>query len=364
MNDHNEELNELKRKKAFITSEIENKKNLLLKLNEENIILKSVNKNLLTESKDLLKEQTSKTGGIANTQSEEAILIKDEPYKNYEIQQYKDQLHEMELNFKAKRKYYKELRRNLQTLSKIKQNLPHEIDKSKADLTSLNSELCIITDNFHHSQKQLDNLDNEKQNLFYVQCDLRKQLGDSISSLDKHLQEKKNLEENITIQRKNIQIKNETITALEQQITDITMEIETNQNEYVRSTKEKCNLINEIKQYQTELSNYENFTQTTAKEITVLQDKFKTDKETYKKIDTDLNRKLYFIKFSNSLVRSFFNIINTRRLQIEIIKKLKVEDRKEYEAFFLKLDLLQAKLEKEYKDYSHLCGIGEVEDIV
>ena len=49
----------------------------------------------------------------------------------------------------------------------------------------------------------------------------------------------------------------------------------------------------------------------------------------YELIKSLINYKLYFIRFSNSLVRSFFNIINTRRIQIDIMKKFKTDKREQ-----------------------------------
>ena len=88
-----------------------------------------------------------------------------------------------------------------------------------------------------------------------------------------------------------------------------------------------------------------------SQELLKIQKKLNVNKAIYDKIEDNISYKLYFIRFSNSLVRSLFNIINIRRLQIDMIKNLSKEDYKRYYQFFLKLDELELAINKEYNEY-------------
>ena len=68
--------------------------------------------------------------------------------------------------------------------------------------------------------------------------------------------------------------------------------------------------------YTTKYTNFINYYNNKVKEIKV---KLNSNKNKFEEIEDDINKSMYFIKYSNSLVRSFFNIINIKRIQIESI---------------------------------------------
>lgn len=78
--------------------------------------------------------------------------------------------------------------------------------------------------------------------------------------------------------------------------------------------------------------------------------KLKAEKQ---KIELDLMYKLYFIRFSNSLLRAIFNIINIRRFQIKIYKtkNLKEEQRKNLQIKFEELNKLENIFNAEFQDF-------------
>ena len=86
-----------------------------------------------------------------------------------------------------------------------------------------------------------------------------------------------------------------------------------------------------------------------------MRSKLNKNKSVVDKLEEEMSNKLYFIRFSNSLVRSFFNIINTRRLQVEMIKNLDKQEKSVYDLMFKRLDEYENSLLREYREYIILC---------
>ena len=93
--------------------------------------------------------------------------------------------------------------------------------------------------------------------------------------------------------------------------------------------------------------------------INSLRQKFTNNKSVYSSIEKNITKKLYFIRYSNSLVRSLFNIINTRRLQIEMLQSASMREIESQQNLFGKLNQFQAQLENNYYEYLSLI---ETED--
>ena len=93
--------------------------------------------------------------------------------------------------------------------------------------------------------------------------------------------------------------------------------------------------------------------------INSLRQKFTNNKSVYSSIEKNITKKLYFIRYSNSLVRSLFNIINTRRLQIEMLQSASMREIESQQNLFGKLNQFQTQLENNYYEYLSLI---ETED--
>lgn len=88
--------------------------------------------------------------------------------------------------------------------------------------------------------------------------------------------------------------------------------------------------------------------------ILSLKSKFENSKSLYNSLESSITTKLYFIRFSNSLVRSFFNIINTRRIQIEMLRSFPSSSLQSLNSLFSQLNHYQSSLIQNYYDFLSL----------
>jgi DNA repair exonuclease SbcCD ATPase subunit len=128
-----------------------------------------------------------------------------------------------------------------------------------------------------------------------------------------------------------------------------------NEREYTLLSKKKFDLNMEIKTYQEKLELSIKNEKYLDNEFLITHTKIQKNKIVLEKIEENLNKSLYFIRFSNSLVRSFLNITNIRKLQIRMLKFMNKIEFCNYEHFFKKLDELETILITEYKAYLSLC---------
>lgn len=99
------------------------------------------------------------------------------------------------------------------------------------------------------------------------------------------------------------------------------------------------------------LENHEIFIKNFESEMGLIKNRIDLSKAIYDNLQKDFILKLYFVRFSNSMVRSLFNIINIRRLHIEMLKIFSERDMKNYSNHFKKLDETETKIVKEYHDF-------------
>jgi len=99
------------------------------------------------------------------------------------------------------------------------------------------------------------------------------------------------------------------------------------------------------------LASHEIFIKKFESEMMILKNKIELNKSVYSMLEKDLILKLYFVRFSNSMVRSLFNIINIRRLHIEMLKLFKKKEMESYASMFKKLDETELKILREYDDF-------------
>jgi hypothetical protein len=128
-------------------------------------------------------------------------------------------------------------------------------------------------------------------------------------------------------------------------------EYNANEKEYIMLSKRKFNINQKISEIQQFINKHNINNDKISHDLHKIQTKLKDNQTIFDQIEDNISFKLYFIRFSNSLVRSFFNIINIRRLQIDMIKNLSKEEFYRYKLFFKKLDELELQLIKDYNDY-------------
>ncbi len=177
----------------------------------------------------------------------------------------------------------------------------------------------------------------------------------TLNSIEKVVKEKQKLESEIFSMQELIKNKNLELNTSIENYNSLLKQIEENQNKYTHLLYENFNFKKKIKKYHTFFEKYESFLKGIESEISLMRSRLNKNKIEIEKLEDDMTNKLYFIRFSNSLVRSFFNIINTRRLQIEMIKNLDKQEKSVYDLMFKKLDEMENNLLREYKEYLVLC---------
>jgi len=99
------------------------------------------------------------------------------------------------------------------------------------------------------------------------------------------------------------------------------------------------------------LGDHEIFIKKFDSEMKIIKNRIELNKSIFEKLEKDMLLKLYFVRFSNSMVRSLFNIINIRRLHIEMLKIFSKRDMESYVNLFKKLDDTEGKIIKEYNEF-------------
>lgn len=142
-----------------------------------------------------------------------------------------------------------------------------------------------------------------------------------------------------------------------EQFNCIIAEIDSNQTEHAVLIHENYNLNTKLKKLEKSTKLIENSLKNVEKDIMSIRNTLNANKTEILNIENDLNNKVYFIRFSNSLVRSFFNIINTRRLQMEISSNLDKQEIKAISFMFDRLNKIESNLLKEYNEFLTICGL-------
>jgi chromosome segregation ATPase len=161
-------------------------------------------------------------------------------------------------------------------------------------------------------------------------------------------------DDNIIRLKNKISDKIEQILKFSEDYTALEAEYNNNEKEYNKLSKCKFDLNFKIKKLQDHITAQTEQSKENEQEMEELQINLKKYKTIYERLETELNHSLYFIRFSNSLVRSFLNIINVRKLQIDMLKRLSKPDIHLYEFLFKKIDEYELTLVSEYKNYISL----------
>ncbi len=114
--------------------------------------------------------------------------------------------------------------------------------------------------------------------------------------------------------------------------------------ENIKNDKRRKKLINFLENHEIFIKNFESG-------MNILKYRIEINKSLYEKLEKEMILKLYFVRFSNSMVRSLFNIINIRRLHIEMIKIFSKKEMEVYSNLFKKLDDAEFKIINEYHEF-------------
>lgn len=388
------EIKEYKRRKFEIDNELETKIEKFSNLTEENKNLQLVHKSLrikLKESSCLNIKSPHKIDKRPSLQlkrnSKEIVMpgstiiyntpdIKKNSYfsntsnhshhpekefEDSEINRLKDELEETELILKTKKNYINDLKKQLKIKTKNLESISNDILILSTDINNLNEDKNKFEDELNFKNKEIEILTQENKDKCNQELDqinkskANKEKVNLLNSYDKILREKQNLENLVTSMREEVKNKNLTLLSSIETYNSILLEIEENQNTYSNLLLENFNIKKKVKKYQIFFEKYENFLKSIEADVSLMRSKLNKNKSVVDKLEEEMSNKLYFIRFSNSLVRSFFNIINTRRLQVEMIKNLDKQEKSVYDLMFKRLDEYENSLLREYREYIILC---------
>jgi chromosome segregation ATPase len=365
--EHLQEIKKLKSQKIIINVNLEKKCEEYNTLLEENKNLNSLNKKLLND----LKESKN----FSRIESLTAEETSGNPLKEFltsesETENLQKEIDQLKIVFESKRKKLNETKRKI----KKKMTEIEKIEKDKEDILInfeiMREELKKLEEEYSDSNKKIQSHNYESNNLnnyfsesLNITADFDKNIlaikkAEQIFSKKRSSKENsnKNLIENLI---QNLNSYNEHLSTLTEKVNEsienfykTSRDIEEHKKRNNELLKQNEILINKIDQHKKFI---EDFKRNAKKEYQSIKSNLAKSKSEFKKIEEEINYKLYFIRFSNSLVRSFFNIINTRRIQIDIMKKFKTEKREKYKKIFDSLDELEATLLIEYNQYMTLC---------
>ena len=241
-------------------------------------------------------------------------LIKDE-----ELDKIKKELDERKEELKRKDKKYREIKRGYK-------NNKDKIKTLNQQIKDMENLIEILSEEY----KKYNRDDSIKEKVNFDICTTSNELNkedDEISQMnikaDNDIEVRENIYSSLCDEYGKL---NKEIYMIEQKIIST--------NESISKNKEKTNKIESY--------------------ITLLKSKFDNSKSLYASLDASITTKLYFIRFSNSLLRSFFNIINTRRVQIEILRSIPSSSFQSLSPLFSQLNHYQSHLTQNYYDFLSL----------
>ena len=240
-----------------------------------------------------------------------------EVIKDEELEKIKKELDERKEELKRKDKKYREIKRGYK-------NNKDKIKTLNQQIKDIENLISILNEEYEKNKK--DNKENIQYDLCNTSNELKKEddeLMQMIIKADNDIEVRENIYSSLCDEYAKL---NKEIYILNQKIIST--------NESISKNKEKTNKIESY--------------------ITSLKSKFDNSKSLYVTLDASITTKLYFIRFSNSLLRSFFNIINTRRVQIEILRSLPSSSFQSLSPLFSQLNHYQSHLTQNYYDFLSL----------
>lgn len=308
------------------------KEKILLDLLAQNEALKNENDSLTIQ----IEEEKSKLN--------KNYTIKD--FKDQELDKLKDDLEDAKNILKEKDKQFRETYRQYKSQKEKSKNIKSQIDEINGIMAILNEEYNKLSSSIPHSQPSSVPLSPKNDNMSEEVVSFAKMSTESeIEKLEKIKKEYDSLVLEETKLNEDISLKEKIFSNLCNEYAKLKKDIYT--TEQKTSTNEKIFLKNKDKIEKINVA------------ISSLRQKFTNNKSVYSSIEKNITKKLYFIRYSNSLVRSLFNIINTRRLQIEMLRSASLREIESQQNLFVKLNQFQAQLENNYYEYLSLI---EAED--
>ena len=300
---------------------------------------------LLSQNEALKKENDSLTVQIEEEKAKisKNYIIKD--FKDQELEKLKDDLENAKNILKEKDKQFRETYRQYKSQKEKSKSIKSQIDEINGIITILTEEYSKLSSNIQNFPPSIpqipekDNMSEEVMSFAKMSTESEIEKVEKIKNeYESRVLEETKINEDIALKEKIYSNLCDEFAKLKKEIYITEQKISSNEKIMLKN-KDKIEKINVA--------------------INSLRQKFTNNKSVYSSIEKNITKKLYFIRYSNSLVRSLFNIINTRRLQIEMLQSASMREIESQQNLFGKLNQFQTQLENNYYEYLSLI---ETED--
>ena len=328
-------LKELNKEKHKLNIKIEIEAEEFDKLYKRSEELKIENENLKKQEKEIDKEYlnylTNLDDKVEKQMTENPNQIDEDLVSNPKLLKLKEEAHEMDCLYNSKIELLKQLKQQEKTI--INQN---------NKIATLISEIII-------NEKEVGNTDEEIKNL-HVEIEKmeNKAFGESIEIYSSFKEQHIYLVKNIKQLEDELSETNNLINSVE-------YDIYNNLKSSSQMNKSICNELVNKKQiefkYQKICKDVEDLKILISNcevEIDKLNSNIVNNSEKIEIYENEIQNIYYFIKYCNSFISSVFNIINSRRVQIELVSKFNMNPSTMNKEVFEKLDKMETELLDEY----------------
>lgn len=304
------------------SKDIQNKNNDIIKNNKNNIV---INKQLGENSSPGIKNNNINFCE-GNNQPEDIILSNDP-----KVQELKEENQALELTSNTKIEYMKQLKDQIKTNKYEHEQLIYllqELQNLEIENNGIEKDIVVL-------EKEVDKLEN-------------KEFSECIDVYSKYKDTQLKLERTIELLRVNLEKTNQKIKSVESSIDEIESSKVNLDNDLALEFLKKKEFEFNLEKVQSNIDDVKTLIQNCEYEIERLSERVIANKEYLETLELELQHIYYFIKYSNSLINSIFNIVNTRRIQIELVCKFDMNPSTMSKEAFAKLDDMEQELFSEY----------------
>lgn len=329
-----DEKKELTKIKFLLDNEIEKKAIELSQLVEQNKQLQSEHEKLIEEEKKI----KSDTNIIERAKSNKKLskLTQDSD---------SDGLIETNKDIKRLKEEFEESRLLLDSKSTYLRDLKAKHKSAKETLASISK--ANFTSNRKSNMDTFNALD-DKLNMTSLR---QVKFSDLIKTIEIEVNKKKDMHQKIQNVEKSIETARNKLLETQAISLTLTQDNEKLNEEYSELYSLRYQLLGSFRSYDDFNERFKAFSLEYDNTVSELRSRLKKNKESFENLEEDVNYLMYFIRFSNSLVRSFFNIINIRRIQIELLTNFDIDFKTLYKGIFSKLNDLEKEFIREYNDF-------------
>lgn len=328
-----DQIKQLTKEKYQLDLKIEKLASEYIELTNENEILRSKQRSLKDQENSITEVFFSNNNNTIVSSDKDNKMIKDVLLnEDPDIKELKQNLQDIEFQYNSKIEYLK-LLKDYQRIYKDQ-----------------NSDIISLIEQYSELEKENTELDKDNKELSnkVVKLD-SKTFSECIDYFEKYKKEEEKLISNINSTKTNL---NEIISKLEKiekEYNQIQVGKESINNELITLFIDKKELEFQFEAILSDIDDLKTLVYSSESEIDQINIKLLNNKDYLEDKELELNSIYYFIKYSNSFINSVFNIINTRKIQIELISKFNMNPDIMDKQAFEKLDSTEKELISEYK---------------